>query len=73
VLFRVWNRNVQEFYENAQELNHDVKGFKTTTQRELWGYSMHCCGHRLQICTTGLVVLDDNLQRGRNTLVEFIS
>ena len=48
-----------------------MKGFKTTIQLELCGYSVYCCGHRLQICTTGLVVVDDDLLRGRNTLVEF--
>jgi len=61
VLFCVWNENVQEFYENVQELNDEMKGFKTTTQRELCGCSVYCCGHRLQICTTGLVVVDDDL------------
>jgi hypothetical protein len=73
VLFCVWNGNIQEFYENVQELNDDVKGFKTTTQRKLCGYSVYCYGHRLQICPIGLVVVDDDLLRGRNTLVAFIS
>lgn len=64
VLFCVWKGNLQEFYENVQELNDGVKGFKATIQRELCVYSVYYCGYRLQILTIELGVLDDDLLRG---------
>jgi hypothetical protein len=43
----LWKANLHEFYENVQELNYDVNGFKTLTQRELSDCSAYCCGHLL--------------------------